>query len=319
MSAAPLSYLQAAGPAAAPLTQLAWGLGAVSVAVVVVIGLALAGAIWRRRPPVADPGALEAVGRPGRGLGWIYVGLAISVPVLAVCTIWVVVVLAQVLHPRHPPALTVQVTAHQWWWEARYPDPAGGRTFTTANEIHIPVGEPVRFELLSPDVIHSFWVPRLAGKMDVIPGVKNVTWLQAAAPGRYRGQCAEYCGLQHARMAFEVVADAPADFAAWEARQVSPPAPTGPPDVAAGAAVFQSRCAACHTVAGTPAGGIVGPDLSHLAGRATLAAGLIPNDGRHLAAWIADPQAIKPGVLMPKVALSAPQLTQLVAYLQSLK
>lgn len=317
MTAAPLSYLQAAGPAAAPLTRLAWGLGAVSVVVVLVIGLALAGAIWRRRPPAADPGALEAVGRPGRGLGWIYVGLAISVPVLAVCTVWVVVVLAQVLHPARPATLTVQVTAHQWWWEVRYPDAAGGRTFTTANEIHIPAGQPVRVELLSPDVIHSFWVPRLAGKMDVIPGVRNVTWMQAAAPGRYRGQCAEYCGLQHARMAFEVVADAPADFAAWRARQLSPPAPAA--EAAAGAAVFEARCAACHTIAGTPAGGIVGPDLSHLAGRATLAAGLMPNDARHLAAWIADPQAVKPGVLMPRTGLSAGQLAEVVAYLQSLK
>lgn len=318
MTAAPLSYLVASGPAAAPLAQLAWGLGAISAAVVAIIGLALAGGIWRRRPPAADPGALEAVGRPGHGLAWIYVGLAISVPVLAVCTVWVVVVLAQVLHPAGPAALTVEVTAHQWWWEVRYPDAAGGGTFTTANEIHIPAGRPVRVELVSPDVIHSFWVPRLAGKMDVIPGVRNVTWIQAAAPGRFRGQCAEYCGLQHARMAFEVVADAPADFAAWRARQLSPPAALAAGDVAAGAAVFQARCAACHTIAGTPAGGIVGPDLSHLAGRGALAAGLIPNDARHLAAWIADPQALKPGVLMPRVPLSAPQLSQLVAYLQSL-
>ena len=319
MTAAPLSYLVASGPAAAPLAQLAWGLGAVSVAVVAIVGLALAGGIWRRRPPADDPGALEAVGRPGRGLAWIYVGLAVSVPVLAICTVWVVVVLAQVLHPDRPPALTVQVTAHQWWWEARYIDPAGARTFTTANEIHIPSGRPVRVELSSPDVIHSFWVPRLAGKMDVIPGLRNVTWIQAAAPGRYRGQCVEYCGLQHAHMAFEVVADAPADFAAWQARQLSPPTPPAAGNAAAGAVVFQARCAACHTIAGTPAGGIVGPDLGHLAGRATLAAGMIPNDARHLAAWIADPQAIKPGALMPRVPLSAPQLTELVAYLQSLK
>jgi cytochrome c oxidase subunit 2 len=319
MSDAPLSYLDAAGPAAVPLTQLAWGLGGLSVAVVVVIALALAGAIWRRRAAPGVLGDLESVENPGRGLAWIYVGLAISVPILAACTVWILLVLGQVLHPPRPAALTLQVTAHQWWWEVRYPAQDGGPAFTTANEIHIPAGQPVRIELSSTDVIHSFWTPKLAGKMDVIPGVTNVTWIQAASPGRYRGQCAEYCGLQHARMAFYVIADSPADFAAWRARQVaSPPVPMGP-DVIAGQAVFAARCASCHTIAGTPSGGIVGPDLSHLASRATLAAATIPNDAQHLAAWIADPEAIKPGVLMPRVPLSATGRAHVVSYLQSLR
>ncbi len=318
MSDTPLSYLEAAGPAASPLTQLAWGLGAVSVTVVVVIAVALAAAIWRRRRPPIDERTLESVGRPGLGMSWIYVGLAVSVPVLAICTVWILMVLGQVLHPSRPPALTLQVTAHQWWWEVRYLSPSGGEAFTTANEIHIPVGEPVRVELTSPDVIHSFWVPKLAGKMDVIPGVKNVTWIQAAAPGRYRGQCAEYCGLQHAKMAFYVVADAPAVFAAWRAGQLSSPSPPPIGAAAAGAIVFATRCASCHTVAGTPSGGIVGPDLSHLAGRATLAAGMIPNDTEHLSEWIRNPQAIKPGVLMPKVPLTPAERAQVVAYLQTL-
>jgi cytochrome c oxidase subunit 2 len=319
MSDTPLSYLEAAGPAASPLTQLAWGLGAVSITVVVVIAIALAAAIWRRRRPPLDERMLEAVGRPGLGMSWIYVGLAVSVPVLAICTVWILMVLGQVLHPPRPPALTLQVISHQWWWEVRYLSPSGGEAFTTANEIHIPVDEPVRVELTSPDVIHSFWVPKLAGKMDVIPGVKNVTWIQAAAPGLYRGQCAEYCGLQHAKMAFYVVADSPAAFAAWRARQLSSPTAPLAAGAAAGAVVFATRCASCHTVAGTPAGGIVGPDLSHLAGRATLAAGMIPNDTEHLSDWIRDPQAIKPGVLMPRVPLASAERAQVVAYLQSLK
>jgi cytochrome c oxidase subunit 2 len=190
--------------------------------------------------------------------------------------------------------------------------------FTTANEIHIPTGVPVRVILASPDVIHSFWVPKLAGKMDVIPGVTNVTWIQAATPGRYRGQCAEFCGLQHAHMAFFVKADSPADFNAWRDGQLArPPAPANA-EIAQGWTLFAARCASCHTVSGTPAGGIVGPELSHLATRATLAAGTIPNDAAHLSTWIADPAAIKPGVLMPKVPMTPAQRAQIVAYLQSL-
>jgi cytochrome c oxidase subunit 2 len=317
MSAGPLSYLVADGPAAAPLTQLAWGLGGISVAVVVIVALALAGAVWRRRSVAADARSLEGVGSPGAGLAWIYWGLAISVPVLAACTVWVLIVLGEVLHPAHPPTLTLQVTAHQWWWEVRYAN-SEGSPFTTANEIHIPVGTPVRVELSSPDVIHSFWVPRLAGKMDVIPGVTNVTWIQATAPGRYRGQCAEFCGLQHAGMAFFVIAESPAEFAAWRGHQLAAPAAPAAGPVAQGAHIFAESCASCHTVSGTSAGGIVGPDLSHLAERATLAAGVIPNDARHLSAWIKYPQDIKPGALMPRVRLTDLERADVVAYLQSL-
>jgi cytochrome c oxidase subunit 2 len=318
MNTAPLSYLQSAGPAAAPLTQLAWGLGGISVVVVVLIAVALIGAIWRRRSASGEPGTLVHLAHPGVGLGWIYIGLGISVPVLAACTVWILVVLGQVLHPASRPSLTLQVDAHQWWWGVRYLGVDGQPTFTTANEIHIPVGQPVRVELSSTDVIHSFWVPRLAGKMDVIPGVTNSTWIQASAPGRYRGQCGEYCGLQHARMAFYVIADPPAVFATWRAHQAGLAQMPPPGNASAGGAVFAARCASCHTITGTPAGGLVGPDLSHLATRETLAAGLIPNDTAHLTAWIDDPQAIKPGALMPKVPLSPGERAELVSYLQSL-
>jgi cytochrome c oxidase subunit 2 len=319
MTATPLSYLSSAGPAAQPLTQLAWGLGGLSVAVTVIVTIALVGGIWRRRAAPAQDGlGLESGGGPGAGLAWIYIGLGISVPVLAACTVWTLFVLGEVMHPASKPQLTLQVTAHQWWWEVRYLDPVAGRVFTTANEIHIPAGEPVRVILSSPDVIHSFWVPKLAGKMDVIPGVTNVTWIQAATPGQYRGQCAEFCGLQHARMAFNVTADSPAAFASWRDNQLAPPPVAANPNVLQGSALFGARCASCHTVSGTPDGGLVGPELSHLASRETLAAGTIPNDTAHLDAWIADPAAIKPGVLMPRVPLTAAERADVVAYLQSL-
>ena len=318
MSAPPLSYLASDGPAAAPVTRLAWGLGAVAVATVIVIGLLLALAIWRRRGPPAQPGDLAVSGPPGTGMVWIYGGLAVSIPILAACTVWTLVVLAEVMHPARPPVLTLQVTAHQWWWEVRYLDPAGGEAFVTANEIHIPAGQPVRIELTSQDVIHSFWVPRLGGKMDVIPGVQNVTWIQADKPGVFRGECGEFCGLQHARMAFIVFADSPEAFAGWRAGQMASSEPLPPGERSRGEMVFLSRCAGCHTIAGTDAGGIAGPDLSHLASRTSLAAGLIPNDPAHLTAWIADPQAVKPGVLKPKVPLAETDREALVTYLRSL-
>ena len=319
MSSRPLSYLSSSGPASAPLTHLAWGLGGLSVAVCVIVAIALVWAIARRRaPPADDDKGLEAPASPGAGLEWIYVGLSVSVVVLAACTVWTLFVLGEVMHPATPPRLTLQVTAHQWWWEVRYLDPVAGRIFTTANEIHIPTGQPVRVILSSPDVIHSFWVPKLAGKMDVIPGMTNVTWMQASTPGRYRGQCAEFCGLQHARMAFFVTAETPSAFAAWRDGQLAAPTTPTRPDIVRGSTLFAARCASCHTVSRAAAGGLVGPDLSHLASRATLAAGTIPNDAEHLQAWIADPSAIKPGVLMPKVTLSAAERTQVVAYLQSL-
>lgn len=187
-------------------------------------------------------------------------------------------------------------------------------TFTTANEIHVPVGKVVRIELTSQDVIHSFWVPQIAGKMDVVPGRTNVTWIEATAPGRYRGQCAEFCGLEHAHMAFYVVADAPADFDHWWAHQLASVSTSLP-----GQQVFETNCGACHSVRGTSAHGIVGPDLSHLATRQTLASGTIPNDADHLESWVRDPQSVKPGTTMPTLALSSSDRHQITTFLLSLK
>ena len=307
MSDTPLLYLHSAGAAAAPVTTLAWGLGVIALAVIVIIGVLLALAIYRQRPPEArGENGHYPVRRVGSGLAWIYVGLAVSVPVLAACTVWTLAVLSRVIAPPSPPSVTIQVTGHRWWWEVRYLDANPARVFTTANEIHLPAGVPVRVMLSSGDVIHSFWVPKLAGKMDVIPGLTNVTWLEADVPGEYRGQCGEFCGAQHANMALSVVAETPDDFQRWWDRQLGAQGtvPIATPDAAGGGGgggeIFLARCSACHTVRGTTAGGIVGPDLSHFAARSTIAAGTLPNDTSHLAAWIRDPHAFKPGTLMPR-------------------
>lgn len=316
-SVMPMSYLHTVGPAADPVTRLGWGLGLISVTVVVIIAALLLGAVLRQRA-ASDQG--PDVSRDGAGMRWIYIGVGISSVVLAGCAIWTLLVLTAVAHPATKPAFTVRVTGLQWWWRVRYEDGHAGQVFTTANELHVPVGQPVRLELESGDVIHSFWVPQLSGKTDTIPGQTNVSWFQADKPGVYRGQCAEYCGAQHAHMALQVVAEPPAQFQAWWQAQLAAagPAPAAGP-AAAGAALVQARCSACHTVRGTDAGGIVGPDLTHLASRRTIAGGTLPNDAQHLADWISHSQRIKPGTKMPEFALSAADLSNVVAYLSTLR
>ncbi|HVY07882.1 MAG TPA: cytochrome c oxidase subunit II [Burkholderiales bacterium] len=316
---APLSYLHTEGAAADPVTRLGWGLGAIAIIVVIAISVFLLLAILRSRgrdaPRSSSPAPVE---RDAAGLRIVYVGTGISAVVLFACAIWTLNTLAQVARAPAQPAFTIEVTAHQWWWELRYLDPQPARIFTTANEIHIPVGQPVRFALHSEDVIHSFWIPRLAGKTDVIPGQVNQTWLEASHAGVYRGQCAEYCGLQHAHMALVVVADAPADFARWRDAQLAEARPAAAA-VLAGHDVFKERCAACHTVRGGQTGGIIGPDLTHVMSRGTLAAATLPNDPGTLKAWIADAPAFKPGTRMPALKLPDGELTAVAAYVQTLK
>lgn len=210
----------------------------------------------------------------------------------------------------------IEVTAHQFWWEVTYP----GRGVTTANEFRIPVGRTVDVELRSVDVVHSFWVPDLDGKIDMVPGHVNHLRLRAERPGRYRGQCAEYCGLQHARMVFWVEASPVAEYERWLDRQARPArAPTTPAQAAGREAFQQLPCASCHTVRGTPADGDLGPDLTHLASRRTIAAGIVPNDRGHLGGWIANSQTLKPGNLMPPVPMTPAQLQNLLDYLESLR
>ena len=217
-------------------------------------------------------------------------------------------------------ALHVRVTAHQWWWDLQYDDPEPSRLFNAANELHVPVGRPVILTLKSDDVIHSFWVPNLAGKKDLIPGRPAQLQFRADRAGIYRGQCAEFCGAQHARMAFLVVADEPAAYEAWAARQRQPA--TAPPDAQRqrGQQLFLAgTCVMCHNVSGTDATGRRAPDLTHVGSRQTLAAGTIANTPQQLEAWIRDPQSLKPGTNMPGHDYSPEDMQALVAWLQGLQ
>jgi cytochrome c oxidase subunit 2 len=309
------TYLRTAGVIGDREARLGWVLLAIASAVVIGISALVLAATLRRRPE-AGTGLM----RSGGGVRWIGIG-GVAVPALILLGVLVygTLTFAAVASPPSRPAVTVLVIGHRWWWEVRYAGRTPGEHFTTANELHIPVGQPVRLELATADVIHSFWVPELAGKTDLIPGQRNVAWIEADRPGRYWGHCGEYCGLQHANMMLTVVAEAPAAFARWAEEQRRPAAESPAAPAQAGRAVFtRSACSLCHTVRGTGAGGAVGPDLTHLASRGTIAAGLLPNRRGQLAGWIANPQNLKPGVLMPAVPLSSPDLNALLAYLESL-
>jgi cytochrome c oxidase subunit II len=218
----------------------------------------------------------------------------------------------------HP--ITIEVTGKQWWWDITYADTSAQGRFTTANEIHVPVGQPVLLLLTARDVIHSFWAPNLAGKKDLIPGYTQSMWFQADTAGDYRAQCAEFCGVQHAKMALHVIADPPETYRQWVASQRAP-AKTPTDSVAdRGREVFLTgQCAMCHAITGTSAASRNGPDLTHLASRRTIAAGTLPNTRGALAGWIVDPQQVKPGAHMPPNQLSPPDLDALLTYLQSLK
>ena len=217
-------------------------------------------------------------------------------------------------------AVTIAIVGHQWWWEIQYEDRVPSRRVVTANELHIPTNRPIVLNVTSRDVIHSFWVPNLQGKRDLIPGYTTAIWLQASRPGRFRGQCAEFCGMQHAHMALEVIAESDEDFQGWLDGMRQPA--RDPPDAIsrAGRDIFmQARCAGCHTVRGTDAAGQAAPDLTHIASRTTLGAGTLINTPEQLATWIRDPQGSKPGNQMPPNPLAADDIQALVAYLETLR
>ncbi len=316
----PLDYLYSFGPAADPLVKLGWGLITISLLVTAIIAILLLVAIFSRRQKARpDAEGHLPITRDSGGMMLIYIGVGISTVVLFASAVWTIFTLAAVASPARAPTLTIDITAHQWWWEVRYQNDKPALIFTTANEIHIPTGEPVRINLATVDVIHSFWVPQLAGKMDVIPGQHNSTWIQADKAGDYFGQCAEYCGVQHAHMAFHVIAQTPDEFASWNRQQLAAVGAPQSETLQQGQNVFMTRCSVCHAVRGTIAGGNLGPDLTHVASRGTIAAGLLVNNTDNAAAWIDDAQALKPGSSMPSLHLSPQELTDVVAYLGSLK
>ena len=308
------SVLHPAGPQAARIHdfwQFLWIVAAVVFAGVVVTLLLAA---FRRRRP--DPDA-RAVHRSA--VRAVAAATAASVVVLFVFLVVNFRAGQALTRPPHG-AVHVKVRGYQWWWEIVYPAPTPSDQVTTANELHVPAGRPVVVELTSADVIHSFWPPSLVGKRDLIPGDMATIWFQADTPGVYRGQCAEFCGHQHAKMGFLVIAEEPAAFDAWLRRQRDSSATPADSVAARGQEVFlATQCALCHTLRPTPAGSRVGPDLTHLAGRRTIAAGTLPNDRGNLARWIIDPQGVKPGARMPATPLNQPDLDALVTYLGTLQ
>jgi cytochrome c oxidase subunit II len=291
------------------ITQLWWVMlgfatfGLALVAVLLVLG-------WIRRNRETLPFGLGE-----RGGTALVIGLGIGMPIVLLTALFVwsdIFVIRSTAAPSpSTTAMTVRVVGHQWFWEIRYP----GTQAVTADELHIPTRTRVNVEGTTADVIHSLWVPELNRKIDLIPGRTNRVLLDADRAGTYEGECAEFCGLQHAHMILIVIAQPRAEFDAW-LRNMEAPARVG---TGGGAQVFMQDCASCHQIRGTDARGQVGPDLTHVASRATLASGAIPNDPPHLAEWIRDPQHVKPGNKMPEVQLSAADRAALVTYLESLR
>jgi cytochrome c oxidase subunit 2 len=313
----PLGLFAPKGLGAAESSPLLWGLIWLSVVVVAIVTLAVVVGIAVRATGDRDPAAVK-VERSGNGLWWIYGGVGLSTLVLLAFVGWTIATMAGIAKPPRPAAFTIEVSARQWWWGFTYDEAGPDKAFTTANEIHIPVGVPVHFALNSPDVIHSFWVPALGGKTDVIPGRTNEMWLEADKPGVYRGQCSEYCGEEHAQMALFVFAEPAPQFEAWRAAQAAD-ATTPAGAAGAGEAQFVARCGRCHAVRGSAARGELGPDLTHLMSRTSIAAGMLANSIGNLAGWIANPQGIKPDAKMPNIDLSGPELQSMLAYLETLK
>ena len=306
-----------AGPQALLIDRLGDLLYLIAAAVFVLVTATLLAALLRRRHAEEDT---EDPAREQRMTTAVAVAAGATVATLVAVLLLSFGTDRRLAATPPPEALQIRVTGHQWWWEIEYRDAAPDRWATTANEIHVPVGRPVALELRGADVIHSFWVPSLGVKRDMIPGRATSVWFQADAPGVYRGQCAEFCGRQHAMMGFLLVAQPPDQFAAWLDRQRdSARTPTDSLARRGREAFLASNCAMCHTVGGTPAGGRLGPNLTHLAGRRTIAAGTLPNVRGHLAGWIIDPQQIKPGAHMPASAIEPARLRAILAYLESLR
>ena len=312
-----------AGPNAENLSRLWWLMFTVCSIVFVLVIVAVLLALRNRTAEAADRTPMleppEQSERRRRNV-------IISLTTITVIVLFVFLIAsyssgrAMRLNDPGKNGLSIELTGHQWWWEVRYNDVEPSNIFTTANEIHIPVGVPVTFTLRGADVIHSFWVPNLNGKKDLIPGKINTMWLQADKPGVYRGQCAEYCGLQHAKMALWVVAEPQEQFNAWRQNQTQEAVAASSDAQKRGQQIFFSTtCVMCHAINGTAAGSNIGPNLTHVGSRHMIAAATLENTRDHMAQWIKDSQTFKPGNKMPQHNLSDADLQSLVEYLESLK
>jgi len=312
---APMQTLSSASEPAARITSLTWFMVILAVVVYSIVMVAMVAAVRRNRQRSASEVDLSNPGvRP-----IVIAGLLL--PAVVLTAIFGVAETALGRSPNGTPALTINITGHQWWWELDYALPTLSDRFRTANEIHIPVNQPVRLLLTSADVIHSFWVPRLQGKIDVIPGDTNELRLLATVPGTYLGQCAEFCGVQHARMGITVVVDDSATFAQWLGNQLADARTPTDSLTADGQRLFVTGpCALCHTVRGTAAQAQIAPDLTHVGSRLTIGAGTLPTTVGSLEAWIDNAQLIKPGTQMPALAqFSGQQLRAIATYVAGLK
>lgn len=310
-----MSIFSSATDAVARVTRLTWFM--IVLAAVVYVAVMAIMLVAARRNRRRDASQVD-LSDPGNR--WVIVG-GLIMPAIVLSTV-LVFSLAAMGRERHPrPAVTINVAGHQWWWEVRYDFPDLPDRFRTANEIHIPVGAPVRLVLTTKDVIHSFWVPELQGKIDLIPGATNELSLVAKRAGTYRGICSEFCGMEHAKMGLVVVAEDSATFRQWARAQLADAAAPADSLALAGKQLFESGpCSMCHTVRGTRAAGIVAPDLTHVGSRTTIAAGALPNTLGNLAAWIVNAQSIKPGALMPTITtFSGRDLRAVAAYVAGLK
>jgi cytochrome c oxidase subunit 2 len=304
------STLRPAGSEARRLASVWWLMfGMAAVVYVIVAGFIVVASFRGRGTEAGKPSGISDA-------RFVWVG-GVIVPVLILAVLAVVTVTATAeLRQPEANALHIEVEGADWWWAVRYP----AENIMTADEIHVPVGRPLEIGLTSHDVIHSFWVPQLAGKVDLVPGQRNILRVTAEKAGVYQGECAEFCGLQHARMRFLLVAEDTGTFGRWVAQHQAPRGEPVSEEAAQGRRVFETQsCAGCHAIRGTSATGTIGPDLSDIGSRRTLGAGTIVNNHGNLAGWIANSQAIKPGNLMPPIALEPAELTAVLAYLQSLR
>jgi len=331
------SALAPAGPQAQRIATLTWMFMGVCAVVYVLVILALFGALLHRRKaslnlPNNDPVEPDMQGEKRT---WTTVLTCTGITVI---TLFVLLIAdfsvgraAYKFSTADPDPMHIQIIGHQWWWEIHYtdwPDRFGERmaynTFATANEFHIPVDPDhpvsVQLDIESHDVIHSFWVPNLSGKRDLIPGHGTSLWIRADHPGTYYGECAEYCGYQHANMRLVVVAEPVEKFRAWlDAQRTPPPEPTTEAQKRGRDVFMHTACATCHTIGGTSARGLVGPNLTHVGSRILIAGGALQNVPGNLGGWIIDPQRIKPGAVMPRINLAPDDLRNLLEYVQSLK
>lgn len=317
------NFLYTGGTGAASIAWLSWSVFIAFGVVTIIMWVLILWSVLRRRGSFDTHEPVDA----GGGQGWIAIG-GFAIPALILTVFFVLSLRGMAEFPMHENHENHQIAnpdilviGHQWWWEVHYTGGPLDQRFTTANEIHVPVGIPVNIALETADVLHSFWVPKLQGKVDMVPGYVNNLRLEASQEGTYRGQCSQYCGAQHAHMAVIVVAQQPRDYEAWRVHMVQPASEPSTPQETQGRQVFLSGpCANCHMVRGTPAGGVVGPDLTHIASRQGLAANAFPNDTADLEAWVTHAQSLKPEVGMPNITqFNGKDLRALVAYLEILK